>query len=282
MGLLASFIIPTYGRPAFIRDAVDSVLDQTVQDLECIVVDDASPSPVELPGDPRLRIIRRPVNGGVGAARNTGIEASRGHYLTFLDDDDVLTPDRLEIGLRGVERASVGLCLLASLEDPTTGPGRRIDGDVAGSIAEGLVPNVGQALVRRTDVERFDERFRACEDIDWWIRMAQHGPVALEPQVGYLFRHHEGPRHGNELAARVSYRRQLLIKHREYFQSHPRAEAFQLRRIGLAEARLGRTRDARAAFRLAMRRSPSLATARDLARTFGTRRVAPDGLPGAG
>jgi glycosyltransferase involved in cell wall biosynthesis len=282
MGLLASFIIPTYGRPAFIRDAVDSVLNQTVRDLECIVVDDASPSPVDLPGGPRLRVIRRPVNGGAAAARNTGIQASQGVFLTFLDDDDLVTPDRLEIGLRGVDRAPVGLCLLASLEDPSTGPGRRVDGDVSGSIAAGLVPNVGQALVRRTAVERFDERFRACEDIDWWIRMAQRGPLALEPQVGYLFRHHDGPRHGNELAARVSYRRELLMKHREYFRSHPRAEAFQLRRIGLAEAQLGRRRDARAALRRAMRRSPALATARDLARTLGTRSSKTEDPPGDG
>lgn len=268
MGPLVSIIIPTYGRPAFLSEAIDSVLTQSVTDLECVVVDDASPTPLELPRDARIRAVRRTTNGGAAAARNTGIEASTGQYVTFLDDDDVITPDRLEIGLRAVERAAIGLCGLASLGDPYTGPSRSFEGVVVDTIVDGLVPNVGQALVRRAELERFDERFRACEDIDWWIRMAARGGVAHEPQVGYLYRHHSGRRHRNELTARLGYRRELMHKHQSYFASHPRAEAFQLRRIGAAARELGRTGEARSALIKSMRLAPSLRTARQLLAAF--------------
>src|SRR5437588_9672841 len=103
-------IVPTYGRPQFLSEAVRSVLDQTVSDLECLVVDDASPEPVIVEGDGRVRIIRRASNGGPPAARNTGIRNARGRYVAFLDDDDLFTTDRLELAVRGLDEAPVALC----------------------------------------------------------------------------------------------------------------------------------------------------------------------------
>src|SRR4051812_10893238 len=90
-----SVIVPTYGRPAFLADALASVLGQTFDDFECIVVDDASPEPVSVPSDSRIRVVTRDANGGPPAARNTGIAVARGRYVAFLDDDDVWLPHRL-------------------------------------------------------------------------------------------------------------------------------------------------------------------------------------------
>src|SRR3954464_14214558 len=94
-----SVIIPTYGRPKFLSEAVASVLAQTCADFECIVVDDAGPELATLPNDARIRVIRRDENGGPPAARNTGIDAARGTYVAFLDDDDVWLPTRLSDAL---------------------------------------------------------------------------------------------------------------------------------------------------------------------------------------
>lgn len=95
-----SVIIPVYKVERYLDACVASVLAQTFGDFEVILVDDGSPD--KCPAlceawaekDPRVRVIHRE-NGGLSAARNTGIEAARGQFLTFVDSDDLLEPDTL-------------------------------------------------------------------------------------------------------------------------------------------------------------------------------------------
>ena len=76
---LFSIVVPTYGRPEYLGECLASILQQTVEDFEVVVVDDASPDPVELPvEDARLRLLRRDTNGGPAAARNTGMAVAAG------------------------------------------------------------------------------------------------------------------------------------------------------------------------------------------------------------
>ena len=96
-----SVIIPTYNREQLSTEAIRSVLDQTMQDFEIVVVNDGGDVPI-VPDDPRIRILTKP-NGGPASARNHGIRAAQGRYITFLDDDDLYTPDRLALGLKGME-----------------------------------------------------------------------------------------------------------------------------------------------------------------------------------
>ena len=97
---VVSVIIPTYNRAHLIGRAIRSVLDQTYQDWELIVVDDASTD--DIPGivkgftDGRVKYIRHDENKGAAAARNTGIQAARGAYIAFLDSDDEWLPEKLE------------------------------------------------------------------------------------------------------------------------------------------------------------------------------------------
>lgn len=99
---LVSVIIPSYNRAATIVKAIESVFAQTFEDFELIVVDDGSRDGPELDrilqrhADPRLRLARHPVNRGVSAARNTGIDAARGRFVAFLDSDDAWLPAKLE------------------------------------------------------------------------------------------------------------------------------------------------------------------------------------------
>ena len=85
-------IIPTYNRAALVKRAIQSVLNQTFQDFEIIVVDDSSVDNTEevVKGfrDDRIRYIRHPNNKGLPAGRNTGIKVASGEYIAFLDDDD--------------------------------------------------------------------------------------------------------------------------------------------------------------------------------------------------
>ena len=94
-----SIIIATYNRAALLPRAIKSVLAQTFTDYELIIVDDCSSDDTwEIVGDftdPRIRVFRHETNRGAAATRNTGIARARGEYITFLDDDDECTPNRL-------------------------------------------------------------------------------------------------------------------------------------------------------------------------------------------
>ena len=97
-----SVIIPTYNRPMLLLQALDSVLHQTYNDLEVIIVDDGSCEETHLSNakslqlDDRVRYMYRKENRGLAAARNEGIRAASGLYVAFLDDDDVWLPNMLE------------------------------------------------------------------------------------------------------------------------------------------------------------------------------------------
>ncbi|HXY91308.1 MAG TPA: glycosyltransferase family 2 protein, partial [Acidimicrobiia bacterium] len=174
-----SVIVPTYGRPEYLRAAVDSVLAQTVDDLECIVVDDATPIPVPRPSqDPRVRLVSRARNGGPAAARNSGLQAATGTYVAFLDDDDVWVPDRLEQALDQHRRAPLVVCFQSVVGGSLDARGRQLEGDVADSILDSITPHLGATTCARDDLLRFDETYRACEDVEWWLRIAQHARVA--------------------------------------------------------------------------------------------------------
>jgi glycosyltransferase involved in cell wall biosynthesis len=94
---LVSVIIPCYNQARYLPEAIDSVLAQTYPDVELIVVNDGSPDDTEAVagryGD-RIRYVARP-NGGISAARNSGIAVARGDYMKFLDSDDYLHPAQI-------------------------------------------------------------------------------------------------------------------------------------------------------------------------------------------
>lgn len=99
---LVTVVMPAYQRAAVIGPAVASVLGQTYQHLEVLVVDDGSTDgtaeAVEAAagGDPRLRVIRLAANEGRSAARNAGLDEARGEFVTFIDSDDLYAPQRIE------------------------------------------------------------------------------------------------------------------------------------------------------------------------------------------
>jgi glycosyltransferase involved in cell wall biosynthesis len=234
-----SVIIPTHGRPRFLAEAIDSVLAQTFADLECIVVDDASPQPAVLPADARVRVVRRDSNGGPPAARNTGIEAALGKYVAFLDDDDVWRPQRLADAIAAHERAPVAVCWQATLGSDATPTGRTLEGDVSDTVLDGVNPHLGATSVERERVPPFDERYEASEDVEWWIRVASAMPVATTPHVGLLYRVHSDARPRTGQRKRLDYGLMLLDERADWFAAHRRAKAFRLMRLGLSATRVG-------------------------------------------
>lgn len=101
---LFSVLVPVYNTPrTVLAEMIDSVRQQSLHDWELLLVDDASTDPAvdavirgAAASDPRVRGVHRPVNGGIVAASNTGLEAARGEFVALLDHDDLLEPDALE------------------------------------------------------------------------------------------------------------------------------------------------------------------------------------------
>jgi cellulose synthase/poly-beta-1,6-N-acetylglucosamine synthase-like glycosyltransferase len=179
-----SVIIPVYDRANALRTAIESVLAQSDQDFEIVVVDDGSrddPKAVlDAFGDPRIRY-RRQENRGGGAARNTGIDLARGAFVAFLDSDDRFLPDHLKAmrALLAGTRDTVGYARM--LVDRGEGrlilkPPRAIaPGEHMATYLlcdRGFVPTitivVPLAWARNV---RYHESLKAAEDTDFAIRL---------------------------------------------------------------------------------------------------------------
>lgn len=119
-----SVIVPVYNVEQYLSACVESILAQTFQDFELILVDDGSPDScgamcdAYAQKDPRVRVIHQE-NQGLSGARNTGIKAASGEYITFIDSDDLVKKDYLEKLLRAikVESADISVCKPQEFED---------------------------------------------------------------------------------------------------------------------------------------------------------------------
>jgi glycosyltransferase involved in cell wall biosynthesis len=183
-----SVIIPTYDRAHLVSRAIKSVLNQTYQDFEIIVVDDGSTDNTEEVvknlNDPRIRHIPHEKNRGLSAARNTGIRAARGEYIAFLDDDDLWLPLKLEKQLRRFQssRPEVGVIYTGwAYTDPNIrvffGERKpRHRGKLRAAQMVGFITSIITILVRKGALEEagyFDEDLPSFEDKDMFIRLAQ-------------------------------------------------------------------------------------------------------------
>ena len=128
-----SVIVPVYNAGTYLNKCIESVLGQTFRDLELILVDDGSTDgsgrvcDEYAAKDGRIRVLHRE-NGGSSAARNAGIEASTGDFLSFIDSDDHVSPDFLETMVAHVDGQGSGFDRIVQVGRDETGPeGERYD-----------------------------------------------------------------------------------------------------------------------------------------------------------
>jgi glycosyltransferase involved in cell wall biosynthesis len=180
-------VIPTYQRPELVQQAVQTVLAQTFQDFEIIVVDDGSPEPIRLStADDRVRVIRHETNRGPSAARNTGIRAARGELVAFLDSDDAWLPRKLEKQAALMENTAYGACVTGYEYDTEEGCSVEIPRKPKSwlrELAMGCRLSPGTTLaVRRTCYEAvgfYDEALTRHEDYDWLLRFVQKFEIGV-------------------------------------------------------------------------------------------------------
>ena len=124
-----SVIVPVYKAEAFLRRCTDSILGQTHRELELLLIDDGSPDQsgalcdAIAQEDSRVRVFHKP-NGGVSSARNLGFAQAGGEYIAFVDSDDWLEPDALELLLAALvdSGADTAGCGHYNADDTGTGP----------------------------------------------------------------------------------------------------------------------------------------------------------------
>jgi glycosyltransferase involved in cell wall biosynthesis len=191
--------MPVYNGAAFVSRAIESVLGQTVSDLELIVVDDGSTDDTRAVvteiTDARLRYIHQQ-NRGPSVARNNGIRAASAEWIAFLDSDDYWLPTKLEAQLaRANEVPDAGVIYCgAKYLDPSGNFIADLHAVVEGAIVPKLLLDncisggTSSAALKRdvfAAIGLFDESMSCCEDWDLWLRAANATRVAkvVEPLV---------------------------------------------------------------------------------------------------
>jgi len=186
-----SVIIPTYNRAWCLPQAVASVLAQTFQNFELIVVDDGSrddTARIAASWEPPVRFLQQ-ANQGVSAARNRGIRASRGRLLAFLDSDDGWQPDKLARQVAFFEAHPAAM--ICQTDEIWIRRGVRVNpkhrhrkpsGWIFEASLDLCLVSPSAVMARRElfdTVGVFDEELPACEDYDLWLRVSARYPVHL-------------------------------------------------------------------------------------------------------
>jgi glycosyltransferase involved in cell wall biosynthesis len=195
---LVSVVIPVLNRERFLREAIQSVLDQTYRPFEVIVVDDGSTddSVTIARSFPAVCVIEQP-HAGPSVARNRGIAASKGEFLAFLDADDLMPPDKLERQIGYLNEHPVVGCVLGR-QQLLLEPGVEwpkwcgISPELAQRRPD--IAQLGEApimsmVVRASIFEQaggFDPSYLHGADADWLLRARRYAPVAtLDSKVLY-------------------------------------------------------------------------------------------------
>lgn len=199
---LVSIIIPTYGRCEYLQRTVDSVLNQTYSNVEVIVIDDNGKSSVQgvethkiMQGflrNSKVKYIQHDINKNGSAARNTGLAASKGEYIGYLDDDDEFTPDKIEIQmsyLKTETEYNAVYCLNSKyyngklVQTTTYAESGNCQFDIL-CIKSDI--HTSSLLMRKSAIiamEGWDEAFARHQDYEFLIRFFEHNTIKCIPKV---------------------------------------------------------------------------------------------------
>lgn len=207
---IISVILPTYNRANFIRNSIDSVLNQTFEDIELIIVDDGSsddtPNIINTYKDSRIKYIRFPNNKGVSHARNAGIKASAGQYIAFQDSDDTWDLTKLEKqydylmsnpNYNVVYTKMRCNCSELSIPDFYTPNDTITENELSGFIYKPLLIRnyIGAPtlLIEKsiiTESNLFDESMKSLEDWDFILRIAAKHPIGYIDEPLHIYNLH--------------------------------------------------------------------------------------------
>ena len=211
-----SIILTTYngGTRGYLTQAIESVLKQTFQDFEFLVVDDGSTDDTKAVCKPYVETwdiaYIQHENKGLAGARNTGIRAASGEYICFIDDDDTWKPDKLQrqlefiaVELKDVDKWGLIFTWIELIDRGGKIIGYRghhESGEIYRSLLFGNKIDAPSSVLVKSEVfdkvGLFDEFFRSCQDWDMWLRISKD--YLIFPVKEYLVQHRE---HKNRISA---------------------------------------------------------------------------------
>lgn len=185
---LVSTIIPTFNRKQTLARAINSVLAQTYQDIELIIVDDGSNDGTQdfIKNNYPSINYKYQENRGVSSARNHGIKIANGEWIALLDSDDAWQPEKIEKQIHEVEQSDYKLCHTNEtwIRNDTALKQQPKHEKKGGWIFEHCLPmcriSPSSAIIHSSIFEEiglFDESLPACEDYDLWLRVTAQHPV---------------------------------------------------------------------------------------------------------
>ena len=231
-----SVIIPVFNGEKTIQETIDSILNQTFQNIELIIINDGSTdSTVQIINnisDSRIKLFSY-ANGGLSTSRNRGISLAQGEYISFIDADDLWTPDKLESQWQALQenpQADVAYSWTDYIDESSNflKSGRRIkaNGDAFSKLLLfNFLENGSNPLIRQKALEKvgdFDRSICTAGDKDMWLRLAaNYNFVCVEkPQILYRIS-------TNSMSTNLKRQEAASLKVLERAFSNPKAEKLQ-------------------------------------------------------
>lgn len=197
---LISVIIPVYNREKFILEAISSILKQTIQSFEIIVIDDGSKDKslelIRSYKDPRIIIIENSENEGVSLSRNKALDRALGKYIAYMDSDDVSHPKRFEKQLKILEsNPEINACgCWLQCFDSTSNiiKHKKYHEEIQAQLILSNSMSLGATMIEKEAFEkyRFDPAKLHVEDYDYWARSAWDCQFYNLQEVLYYYRAH--------------------------------------------------------------------------------------------
>lgn len=241
---MISVIIPTYNRAATLERSIDSVLCQTYNDFELIIVDDGSTDNTEEIiknySDKRIRYYKKE-NGGAASARNYGILKAQGQYIAFQDSDDVWKKNKLSVQLKAIieNDADIVVCRFErhnyKIKKGLTSFLPRIESGFVSfetAVKECVVST--QTVFCKNEVLKnikFDETLRKLEDYEWSIRASEKYKLFLcdDILVDVYLQNDSITHNGSDLG----YIEEIFKRNEELLRISPIAYAYMLNYVGI-------------------------------------------------
>jgi len=216
---LVSVVLPCFNQGQYLPDAISSILSQTYRNFEIVLIDDGSTDQTREVASryDKVRYVYQK-NSGLPAARNVGTRESAGLFLVYLDADDVLTPNALEIGVNDL--LAHPECAFVSGDHRLVGPdlrplfkfrARPVQRDHYLALLRGNYIGMHATVMYRREVVQqaggFDESLAACEDYNLYLRIARNYPVRCHGNIVADYR-----QHGTNMSRNPDFMLQWILK----------------------------------------------------------------------
>ncbi|MBV6627425.1 MAG: glycosyltransferase [Rivularia sp. (in: Bacteria)] len=231
-----SVVIPVFNGETTIGETINSICNQTFQDIEIIIINDGSTDKtleiINKIADSRIKVFSYP-NAGLSASRNRGISQAQGEYISFIDADDLWTTDKLELQWQALQKnpqAAVAYSWTNYIDESSQflKSGRKIkaNGDVFSKLLViNFLENGSNPLIDRKALEKvggFDESLPAAEDIDMWLRLAANYEFICVEKAQILYRIST-----SSMSANLRRQENACLRVTERAFSYPKAENLQ-------------------------------------------------------